>query len=428
MIGPSSSHTAGIVRIGNAARDILGHTPSHARIVFFGSLAKTYQGHGSDKAIVAGLMGFAPDDLRIRDSLQLADEMGLQYEIETSNEKIEKNMEEVEYSNTLLIFLENLTTIQAASIGGGNIIIQKVNGKDVNSKGNYEIATIHFDSLNEMIEQAEEEGISISALTLRQTAIDAGLSEDDVTMKMHVKLDVMKKAAMEGVAEGLHSISGLTSDWAFRLKNYYQGGGICGSFVGEVLYTALAVMQSNACMSRIVAAPTAGSCGILPGCLIALQNHHDISDDKLVEGMFNASAVGMVIAKKATLAGADGACQAECGSAAAMAASAITEIMGGTPTMCGIAAALALKSLLGLVCDPVAGLVEEPCIIRNASSAAVALASAEMALAGMPSVIPVDEVISAMDAVSKQIPASLRETAEGGVAATPTGRAIAERI
>jgi len=288
---------------------------------------------------------------------------------------------------------------------------------------------IDFESMQAIIELAEKKSISISKITLQQTAVDTGRSEEEILKQMSDNLTVMKEAAKEGCAEGLQSLSGLTSDWAFQVKSRFdRGEGFSGNFIGEIIYTALAVMQVNACMGRIVASPTAGSCGILPACLIALQNYHNLTDEQLIDGLFNASAVGIVIAKNATLAGAEGACQAECGSAAAMAASAITEVMGGTPTMCGIAAAQALKGLMGLVCDPVAGLVEEPCIIRNATSAMVAVCSAEMALAGLPSLIPIDEVIAAMDSVSKSIPASLRETAEGGLAITETGKRIAEKL
>ena len=288
---------------------------------------------------------------------------------------------------------------------------------------------IMYNSLQAIIEHAEKENTSISDVVLRQTVVDMERSEEDIISQMAGNLTVMKEAVIEGCAEGLQSISGLTGDWAFKVKSRFEAKrGFSGGFTGEVIYNALAVMQVNSCMGRVVAAPTAGSCGILPGCLIALQNHYNLTDRQLIDGLLNASAVGMVIAKNATLSGAEGACQSECGSGAAMTASAITEIMGGTPSMCGIAAAQALKGLMGLVCDPVAGLVEEPCIIRNATSAMVALCSAEMALAGVPSLIPVDEVIKAMDAVGKQLPSSLRETAEGGIAVSPTGIKIAKNL
>ena len=288
---------------------------------------------------------------------------------------------------------------------------------------------ITFASVAAMIDEAEREGITLSAVALRQTIIDTERKEEDILAQMSDSLAVMKNSVAEGSAQGLKSISGITGDWAFQVKRRFEKNeGFSGSFIGDVITNALAVMHVNACMGRVVAAPTAGSCGILPGCLMALQTHHGLTDRQLIDGLLNASAIGMAIAKNATLAGAEGACQAECGSAAAMTASAITEIMGGTPTMCGHAAAQALKGLMGLVCDPVAGLVEEPCIIRNATSAMVALCSAEMSLAGVPSIIPIDEVIRAMDSVSKLLPSSLRETAEGGIAITPTGQKITEML
>ncbi|MCL1997892.1 MAG: L-serine ammonia-lyase, iron-sulfur-dependent, subunit alpha [Turicibacter sp.] len=281
---------------------------------------------------------------------------------------------------------------------------------------------INFNSLAAIIECAEAEGTTISALTLTQTAEDTERSEAEILAQMAENLAVMKEAVKEGAKEGLQSVSGMTGDWAYRVKSKFgQREAFCGEFVSDVICNAMAVMHVNACMGRIVAAPTAGSCGILPACLISLQNHHEISDEELINGLLNASAIGMVIAKNATLAGAQGGCQAECGSAAAMAASAITEILGGTPTMCGFAVAQALKALMGLVCDPVAGLVEEPCIIRNTTSAMVAISAAQVSLAGVPSLIPADEVIKAMDYIGRHLPASLRETADGGLATTPTG-------
>ncbi|MCL2015039.1 MAG: L-serine ammonia-lyase, iron-sulfur-dependent, subunit alpha [Defluviitaleaceae bacterium] len=284
---------------------------------------------------------------------------------------------------------------------------------------------ITFTSVQAIIELAEQEKTTISAVTLRQSAEDVERSELDILAQMQTSLTVMKQAITEGCAPDVSSVSGLVSDWAYKVKNRVaNGNSLCGGFVGEVIYNALAVMQVNTCMGRIVAAPTAGSCGILPACLIALQNHHGISDEQIINGLLTASAIGMVIANNATLSGAEGGCQAECGSAAAMTAAAITEIMGGNPTMCGVAAAQALKSIMGLVCDPVAGLVEEPCVIRNATSATIALTSAELALADVPTIIPIDEVIKAMATVGKQMPASLRETADGGIAQTPTGRKI----
>ena len=207
-----------------------------------------------------------------------------------------------------------------------------------------------------------------------------------------------------------------------------SGKSLTGSFLSGALYRALAVSELNAAMGRIVAAPTAGSCGILPAALLTMQEEKQIPERDCVMSLFTASAVGMVIANNASLAGAQGGCQAECGSAAAMAAAAIVELAGGTPKMVEQAIAIAIKNILGLVCDPVAGLVEIPCIKRNASGVAGAFVAAELALAGIESAIPADEVIWTMKKVGDAMSSSLKETAEGGLAATPTGRRLHEQV
>ena len=288
---------------------------------------------------------------------------------------------------------------------------------------------IDFRSLQAIIDLAEAEGKPISALVLQQTALDMEISEDEVLARMHGNLAVMREAVAQGAEQDVKSVSGLTGGMAYKVKaRALAGESLPGALLAEIIYSALAVSELNACMGKIVAAPTAGSCGILPACLLALQNRRGLSDDAVVSGLLTASAVGMVIARNATLAGAEGGCQAECGSAAAMAAAGMVELAGGTPAMCGHAAAQVLKSLMGLVCDPVAGLVEEPCIIRNPSSAGIALVAAELSLAGIESLIPVDEVITTMGQVGKQLPESLRETAEGGVAICKTGRRLAAEV
>ena len=186
--------------------------------------------------------------------------------------------------------------------------------------------------------------------------------------------------------------------------------------------------ENNAAMGKIVAAPTAGSCGILPGAVVSMLDEGRCSREAAVMALFTAGAFGMVIAQNASIAGAEGGCQAECGSAAAMAAAALVELMGGTPQQCAHACAMAIKNQLGLVCDPVAGLVEIPCIKRNVSGVAIAFSSAEMALAGIESKIPADECIGAMREVGCSIPSALRETAKGGLAATPTGERLREQV
>jgi len=288
---------------------------------------------------------------------------------------------------------------------------------------------IDFSSVEQIIAAAEAENLAISDIVLRQSAADIRVDEADIYRRMARSFEVMKESIKEGCVADIRSLSGLTNNEAHLYKNHIKSGkSLAGKLLGEAVYSSIAVMSTNACMGRIVATPTAGSSGVLPGCLMALMNNLGIENDKAVRGLINASGIGMVIARNASISGAVGGCQAECGSAAAMAASALAEIMGGSPRMCGHAAALALKSLMGLVCDPVAGLVEEPCVIRNAASASVAIISADMALAGIISIIPIDEVIFAMGEVGDALPSSLKETAEGGLANTPTARRIEKEL
>lgn len=285
-----------------------------------------------------------------------------------------------------------------------------------------------FNTLKEIIDKATEENITISKLTLRETAKAEKITEEEVYNDMLKKYNIMKNAINRGLKDDKPSPSGLSGDMAFKMKKSVEKGNFSGNFMGEIIYSALAVSEVNACMGCVVAAPTAGSCGVIPSCLHTLQRQHNLTDEQIVLALTNASAVGLILAKNASISGAEGGCQAECGSAAAMIASGIVEIFGGTPQQCGDAVAQALKSLMGLVCDPVAGLVEEPCITRNVAAATVAVSSAEMALADIGTIIPVDEVIETMGRVGKQLPMELRETARGGLATTPTGRDIHKKI
>ena len=225
------------------------------------------------------------------------------------------------------------------------------------------------------------------------------------------------------------SMSGLVGGQGEQMRAYAAGGNtIGGSFTAEVMAEALAMGESNACMCRIVAAPTAGACGVMPAVLIPFARRENISDERVVEAMLTASGIGAVLAFRASISGAAGGCQAEVGSASAMAAGALVTLRGGTAAQVGHAVAMALKNLMGLVCDPVAGLVEVPCVKRNVIGAMNAIAAADMALAGIESRIPVDEVIDAMGDVGRRLPVEFRETALGGLAATPTGKAVKERV
>ncbi len=290
------------------------------------------------------------------------------------------------------------------------------------------MATNHS-SIAALIDAAEARGGAISALVLDWQAAQLETSPDAVYETMRKSYAVMAESVEAGKAAGVRSASGLSGGDAYRLEQARLAGNtLCGDLLTGALVRALAVSEWNAAMGRIVAAPTAGSCGILPAAVLTLQQARGLSERACVMSLFTASAVGMVIAENASIAGAQGGCQAECGSAAAMAAAALTELCGGSPQAVGSAVSIALSNVLGLVCDPVAGLVEIPCIHRNAAGAAGALVAAQLALAGITSPIPPDEVILAMKRVGDSMPAALKETAEGGLAATPTGRRLYEQV
>ena len=288
---------------------------------------------------------------------------------------------------------------------------------------------LRYNSLAGLVRAATESGRQISELVLADQAKQMERDPKLLFQDMDRRLTVMDEAADEGVQPDLRSTSGLTGGSAYKMRRISENGkSLTGSFLSGALYRALAVSELNAAMGRIVAAPTAGSCGILPAALLTMQAEKQIPERDCVMSLFTASAVGMVIANNASLAGAQGGCQAECGSAAAMAAAAIVELAGGTPEMVEHAIAIAIKNILGLVCDPVAGLVEIPCIKRNASGVAGAFVAAELALAGIESAIPADEVIWTMKKVGDAMSSTLKETAEGGLAATPTGRRLHEQV
>ena len=288
---------------------------------------------------------------------------------------------------------------------------------------------LKYDSVAELVNEAEKRGLKLSELVLKTQAQIAEKTEAEMFAQMARSLEVMKESVQEGMDRDKRSASGLTGGDAFKMNEALLGGNtIAGPFFGKAMVKAIAVAQTNACMGRIVASPTAGSCGILPAALLTLQEERNIPDRDLVMALFTASAIGIVIATNASVAGAAGGCQAECGAASAMAAAAMVELCGGTPKQCEHACAIALKNILGLACDPVAGLVEIPCIKRNAGGVGNALVAAELALAGVESHIPADEVIVAMKKVGDMMSPTLKETAEGGLAVTPTGKKLCEKV
>lgn len=283
-------------------------------------------------------------------------------------------------------------------------------------------------SLNSWISEAEASGKSMQEFLIEYNAKELECSKEELLAKMEAMLVVIKESIDFGLT-GVRSHSGLTGGAAkclLEASEQKQFNNILGDKAKDAMVYAMAVAEANAAMGRIVAAPTAGASGVLPGVFFALKKHYNLSDQVLAEGLVVAGGIGLVIADRASLAGATGGCQAECGSAAAMAAGAAVAMLGGSPAQIGHAVSIVFKNVLGLVCDPVAGLVEVPCIKRNGSCALQALAAAELALAGIESFIPADEAIDAMKSVGDSLPCALKETAGGGMATTPTALAWAK--
>ena len=495
------------------ARNLLAAEPVRVRFTLYGSFSQTYRGHGTDKALVAGILGMHTDDTRVRTSFDEAKARGLSFEF------VSDTQTKTEHPNTVDVDAEdaagNKVSVRGVSIGGGAAELARIDGVNVNITGEstsliirqkdepgalarvsgaladagINIATvtlyrdrrggeaivvmeidgaiptnveqqicavpaiisarivpadgshrklttgaaamgveealglfgqIDFASARQMLAFCEEQGCTLSEAFMRRDEVllaCSGKSADETHVYLDRVLDVMRASV---APEGVQTMGGLIggeSGAVLALENMRGGFGLG---LGKLCSYALGVLETNASMGRIVAAPTAGSSGVIPAVLFYLQDTQGFDDDQLKCALVNAAAVGQLIARNATVAGAEGGCQAEIGAASAMAASAAVELMGGTPAMCFDAAAIAMANLLGLVCDPIGGLVEAPCQKRNASAAANSLVSAEMALAGIHGDAPFDEVVDAMAKVGRALPYELRETALGGMAACPS--------
>jgi len=280
-------------------------------------------------------------------------------------------------------------------------------------------------SLHEAIADATKRSVTLATVALEIEARDSGRPIADIRDALARALHVMRGAVEQGLTGDLRSASGLVGGDAAKLRTGPDGP-LAGTVFRDVLMRALAVQEVNAAMGVIVAAPTAGGAGVLPAVLLGIAKQKSLSDEKLIDALATAGLIGAVVAHRASLSGAEGGCQAETGAAAGMAAGAATEMLGGTPAQVGHAVALAQQGTLGLVCDPLGGLVELPCVFRNATGAAIALAAVEMALAGITFAIPADEVIDTMGEIGREMDVRYRETAGGGLAATPTGRRLAK--
>ena len=286
---------------------------------------------------------------------------------------------------------------------------------------------ISFNSIAELVELAHKANCPISQIVIQWEMENNFVAEEKQRAMMLKNWQVMEESLKRGLTNYEKSVSGLTGGDAVKLYAYRQHG-YTGEAVLSAAASAVGVSEVNAVMGRIVACPTAGSCGIVPAAIYAAAEKNGNNIDEIVDALFTASGIGMVVEANASIAGAYGGCQAECGTAAGMAAGALVQLAGGTPEIVGNAVALAIKNLLGLACDPVAGLVEVPCVKRNGFIAVHAMVAADMAMAGVQSVIPVDDVIDAMNRIGRSMPSSIKETAEGGLATTKTGLRLTKEI
>lgn len=286
-----------------------------------------------------------------------------------------------------------------------------------------------FNKAVEVLEQCNSANKKISDIVMERDIISLEITREDLVAKMEEVLSVMKASAIEALDKDIMSVSGLTGGNSKKIEDYKNSSKtLSGEFLNGAMAKAFSTSEVNASMGRVVAAPTAGASGIMPSAILSAQQKLNLTDDDMIRGLFTASGIGEICAKNATISGAEGGCQAECGVAAAMAAGAIVEMAGGTPEASFVAASFALTNIMGLVCDPIGGLVEYPCALRNASGVVNAFISADMALAGVQSLIPFDEVVEAMYKVGKALPESLRETAKGGLAITPTAKRLCDNL
>ncbi|WP_294984519.1 L-serine ammonia-lyase, iron-sulfur-dependent, subunit alpha [uncultured Fenollaria sp.] len=286
-----------------------------------------------------------------------------------------------------------------------------------------------YTSAKSMMDACKEQNKTIYELQLDQEMEASDMTKDEIYDYLRKTYEIMKKSANAGLTEPITSMSGMTGKNAFKVNDYSMNSkSISGSLITKAMARALSTSEVNASMGRIVAAPTAGASGILPATLVTMQDEFDYSDEEIFNALLTASAVGEIIAVNATISGAEGGCQAECGAAAAMAAAAIIELRGGSINDIFTAASFALKNIMGLICDPVCGLVEYPCNLRNASGVVNAIISADLTLAGVEALIPFDETVGAMGNVGKELPVSLKETAIGGIAGTETAQRLYEEF
>ena len=503
MVGPSSSHTAGALRCARVAASLAEGRIVRVRFTLWNSFAHTYHGHGTDRALVAGILGMDTDDERIRDAFDLAREAGLEFSF------VEAPDDSSVHPNTVDIDMEceggASCQVRGESLGGGKMRISRIDGVGVDISGAYAtlfvahrdapgllaslthllaMAEVNiafcrtyrteqggraysvfetdgapdasvlpmirrirdvsfatfisvpgsavapgvtaaelFDDGAQLLEACAERGLSIGGvMELRERGLTGA---ERAAASMRRVIEVMREETSAPVAAPARSLGGFIGGEAQLVDRGAArwGAALMGEVQTQAVARAMAVLERSAAMGVIVAAPTAGSAGVVPGCVLAVADAVGAGEKDVASALFCAAAVGLNIQTHACVAGAEGGCQAEVGSASAMAAAALVELLGGTPEQALTAASLAISNLLGLVCDPVGGLVEVPCQARNAIGVAAAFSSAQLALSGVRWFVPFDEVVAAMAEVGHALPSRLRETARGGLAATPAARA-----
>lgn len=501
MIGPSSSHTAGAARIGLIAGQLCGFDPKEITVLFHGSLASTYSFHKTDVAVVAGVMGIGVDDERIKKSIEIAKAKGIQVRID----KVE--LEDAHPSTIIIELVDskgNKHVMRSATIGGGNIYIEEVNGyrADVDGKqdcliglttagksefisfiadvseGKLDISSFsakdgcfafklenggaidtlilekiknststkeafllkavmplskqeeHFYSTcRELVEKSKGNNCRISDTVISFDAEKSGRTREQIFEQMREAYLTMKESIQKGLEKENELLGNIFKGNAGKMDRHIRSErSICGTVLSRVIRNALAVMEVNGSMGKIVACPTAGSAGTVPAAVITVAESNGIPEEKVIKSLFTGAGIGIVIAENASISGAVCGCQGECGSASAIAAAVIVDMFDGDYDQILSAVSLAFGNVLGMVCDPVAGMVEIPCIQRNTIAAVNAIICAEMALAGVDSIIPADEMIGALDEVGRLMDDSLKDTLGAGISNTPTARRIEREI
>lgn len=433
MVGPSSSHTAGAVRIGQESRKLLGEEPVSINITLYGSYAKGYRGHKTDVAVLGGCLGFATDDPRVRDAKKEAQARDIKVAL-----KLDENTEY--HTNTAVVEMVGQSgrkiKVRGISIGGGTAKIEDAQeiypcqrSINVSKTESEEIEIIGLETCSELVAEAESRGVQLSEVILEQESRAWGKSQNEITEMVVRIMQVMKETVQNGLRGGMQSIGGLTADDGVKVQRAIKEGKLLGDpLYSKAIAYAMAVNEYNAAMGVVAAAPTGGACGALPGAILATAETLGSSDRDIVAALLTAGGIGARVAVQTSLSASVAGCQVEVGVAAGMGAAAIAQMAGAAPGQCADAAAIGIKSFIGLTCGAPGGLVEVPCVKRNGIAAVAAIASANMVLAGVQSQIPLDEVIWALANTGRCIPSKLLGTNPTGLAATPTGKLVYRRI